>query len=258
MQEESGIVTLQGIDLRVIRRGAGPQLLLLHGGGGPQHDLPFFHKLTEHFDVIAPIHPGFSGSAIPEHFDGMEDLVYLYLDVMDALDLRDVTLMGMSMGGWAAAEIAVRNTSRIANLILVDAVGIKTGGRDTRDIADVFGLPQDEVTRLLFHDPTRAPDPATFTDDQLTDMAANRIALAMYTWEPYMHNPKLRYRLHRIQVPTLLIWGEGDGLVPVAYAEAYRNLIPGAKLVVIPQAGHVPQVEQPDLFCNHVYTFAIK
>ena len=258
MQEGAGIVTLQGIDLPVIRRGSGPQLLLLHGGGGPQHHLPFFRKLTEHFDVIAPIHPGFAGSAIPEHFDGMDDLVYLYLDLMDALDLREAIVMGMSMGGWAAAEMAVCNTSRMSKLILVDAVGMKTGGRDARDIADVFGLPQHEVTRLLFYDPANAPDPATLTDEQLTEMAANRIALAMYTWEPYMHNPKLRYRLHRIQVPTLLIWGEADGLVPVSYAEAYRTLIPGAHLVVIPKAGHAPQAEQPDLFCDHVFSFATK
>jgi pimeloyl-ACP methyl ester carboxylesterase len=258
MQEGASIVTLQGIDLQVIRRGAGPQLLLLHGGGGPQHHLPFFRKLAEHFEIIAPIHPGFAGSAIPAHFDGMEDLVYLHLDLMDALDLCDVVVMGMSMGGWAAAELAVRNTSRMAKLILVDAVGVKIGGRESRDIADVFGLPQDEVTRLLFHDPANAPDPTTLTDEQLNEMAANRIALAMYTWEPYMHNPKLRYRLHRIDVPALLIWGESDGLVPVSYAEAYRALIPGAELVVIPKAGHAPQVEQPELFCDHVYRFATR
>ncbi len=256
MPEGADTVSLQGIDLQVIRRGAGPQLLLLHGGGGPQLSLPFFERLTAQFDVIAPTHPGFAGSPIPEHFDGMDDLVYLYLDLMDALDLRDVILMGISMGGWAAAEIAVRNTSRLSKLILVDAVGIKAGGRDSRDIADVFGLPQDEVTGLLFHDPSKAPDLTTLTDAQMTEMAANRIALAMYTWEPYMHNPKLRHRLHRVQVPTLLIWGEDDGLVPVSYAEAYRALIPGAELVVIPKAGHVPQVEQPDLFCDHVCAFA--
>lgn len=258
MQEGAGIVTLQGIDVQVIRRGAGPPLLLLHGGGGPQHHLPFFQQLSEHFDVIAPIHPGFAGSPIPEHFDGMDDLIYLHLDLMDALDLRDVVVVGMSMGGWAAAEMAVRNTSRMSKLILVDAVGVKTGGRDARDIADVFGLPQADVTRLLFHDPANAPDPATLTDDQLTEIAANRIALAMYTWEPYMHNPKLLYRLHRIRVPTLLIWGESDGLVPVAYGQAYCDLIPGAELVVIPKAGHAPQVEQPDLFCGHVCSFVKK
>ncbi len=226
MQEGAGTVTLQGIDLQVIRRGVGPPLLLLHGGGGPQPHLPFFDRLAEQFDVIAPTHPGFAGSPIPEHFDGMDDLVYLYLDLMDALDLRDVILVGISMGGWAAAEIAVRNTSRVSKLILADAVGIKTGGRDARDIADVFGLPQPDVTRLLFHDPSKAPDPTTFTDEQLNEMAANRIALAMYTWEPYMHNPKLRYRLHRIQVPTLLIWGEDDGLRPRRLCRSLSRLDP--------------------------------
>ena len=258
MQEGADFVTLQGIDLQVVRRGAGSPLLLLHGGGGPQHHLPFFQQLAEQFEVIAPIHPGFAGSAIPEHFDGMEDLVYLHLDLMDALDLRDAVVVGMSMGGWAAAEMAVRNSSRMAKLILVDAVGVKVGGRDARDIADVFGLPPHDITRLLYHDPANAPDPSTLSDEQLTEMAASRIALAMYTWEPYMHNPKLPYRLHRIQAPTLLIWGESDGLVPVAYAKAYREMIPGAELVVIPNAGHMPQIEQPDLFCHHVHTFAAK
>jgi pimeloyl-ACP methyl ester carboxylesterase len=248
-------IDLQGVTLNLSRRGEGPPLLLLHGDGGPQHQLPFFARLTEHFDVIAPIHPGFAGSPIPGHFDTLEDLIYLYLDLLDALDLNDVILMGFSMGGWAAAEIAVRNTSRLARLILVDAVGVKVGDRDTRDIADVFGQPEDEITKLLYYDPSKRPNPAALTDDERTILAGNRIALALYTWEPYMHNPKLRYRLHRINRPTLLIWGANDGLVTVPYAEAYCQLIPGAKLVIIPDAGHLPQVEQPDRFIDHVLSF---
>jgi pimeloyl-ACP methyl ester carboxylesterase len=114
---------------------------MLHGGDGPQEQLPFFQRLTAHFEVIAPTHPGFAGSPLPEHFDDLEDLVYLYLDLMDALDLRHVILMGFAMGGWAAAEIAVRATHRLSRLILVDAVGVKPGSRDTRDIADIFGCP---------------------------------------------------------------------------------------------------------------------
>jgi pimeloyl-ACP methyl ester carboxylesterase len=108
---------------------------------------------------------------------------------------------------------------------------------------------------LLFHDPARTPNLAAMAEAQLTVLAAERIAHALYTWDPYMHNPKLRYRLHRIDVPTLLIWGASDGVVPVAYAEAYRTLIPGATLVVIPEAGHLPQVEQPDLLLQHVLAF---
>lgn len=249
-------VSLQGIDLNYVRRGSGPPMLLLHGGGGPQDGFPYFAKLAEKFDVIAPVHPGFAGTPIPEHFDNMEDLVYLHLDFMDALDIRDAVVMGFSMGGWTAAEIAVRNMSRIAKLILVDAVGVKPGGPMDRDVADIFGLPGPDVAKLTFHDPSKAPNPADMTDEQLTVLAGNRIALGLYTWKPYMHNPKLPKRLHRITAPTLLIWGESDGLVTVKYGEAYRDMIPGAKLDVIPEAGHVPQLEQPDAFLDRVLSFA--
>jgi pimeloyl-ACP methyl ester carboxylesterase len=258
MQGGVSTIALQGIDLQVVRQGTGVPLLLLHGGDGPMGHLPFLQKLSEHFNVIAPTHPGFAGSPIPEHFDTLEDLVYLYLDLLDSLEVRDVILMGCAMGGWLAAEMAVRNTSRLAKLVLVDAVGIKPGDRGTRDIADIFGMPAPEVTKLLFHDPSKAPALTTLTDTQVTVLAGDRIAHAMYTWDPYMHNPKLRYRLHRIDVPTLLIWGASDGVVSVAYAEAYRAMIPGAQLVVIPEAGHLPQVEQPDGLLQHVLSFAAR
>jgi len=258
MQAGVQTIALQGIDLQVVRRGAGAPLLLLHGGDGSQGHLPFLQRLAERFDVIAPTHPGFAGSPVPEHFDALEDLVYLYLDLLDVLDVRDVVLAGFSMGGWVAAELAVRNTTRLAQLLLVDAVGIKPGDRDTRDIADIFGLPAPAVAKLLFHDLSKAPDLSTMTDAQVTVLAADRIAHALYTWDPYMHNPKLRYWLHRITVPTLLIWGASDGVVPVTYAEAYRAMIPGAQLVVIPEAGHLPHVEQPELLLQHVLSFAAR
>jgi pimeloyl-ACP methyl ester carboxylesterase len=258
MQAGVNTIVLQGIDLQVVRQGTGQPLLLLHGGDGPQGLGPLLTRLVEHFEVIVPTHPGFAGTAIPEHFDTLADLVYLYLDLLDALDLHNAILMGLSMGGWVAAEIAVRNTSRLSQIILVDAVGIKPGDRDTRDIADIFGLPAPEVAKLLWHDPAQAPSLATMTDEQITRLAGDRIAHAMYTWQPYMHNPKLRYRLHRINVPTLLLWGASDGVVPVAYAEAYCQMIPGAKLVVIPEAGHLPHSEQPDMVLQHVLAFAAR
>jgi len=252
------MIELQGIELQVVRQGRGPHLLLLHGGDGPQDHLHFFKRLTERFDVVAPVHPGFAGSAAPSHFDTVDDLVYLYLDLLDALRLQDVILLGFDMGGWVAAEIAVRNTSRLARLILVDAVGVKPGDRDTRDIADIFGLPDAEAAKLLFHDAAKRPDPAGMSAHDIERLAANRIAHAMYTWNPYMHNPKLRYRLHRIDVPTLLVWGSSDGMVSTAYANAYRAMIPDAELVVIPQAGHWPQVEQPDHLLDVVLPFAMR
>lgn len=245
-------LALQGIELSVTRRGRGRPVLMLHGGGGPVSTLPFADALAEHVELIEPVHPGFAGSAIPEHFDGLEDLVYLYLDLMDALDLRDAAVMGFSMGGWLAAEIAVRNQQRIGQLILVDAVGIKPGGRDDRDIPDIFAIAPEKVEQLMWHDPGKMPGASGRTDAEWQTMAANRIALGMYTWDPYMHNPKLPRRLHRITAPTLLLWGEEDRFVTPAYGRSYARLIPGAELRLIPAAGHAPHVEQPESFVRHV------
>lgn len=247
---------LQGIELEVRRKGRGPAMLVLHGGGGPITGFPFGERLAERFELIEPVHPGFAGTPLPDQFDNLEDLVYLYLDLMDALKLQGATVMGTSLGGWAAAEIAVRNTSRIGKLILVDAVGVKIGGRDERDIVDMFATSQTELNRLMWHNPALAPDPAKLTVDQLKIIASNRVALSLYGWDPYLHNPKLKARLHRIDVPTLVIWGASDGLVKPSYGRAYAELIPGAKFVQIEQAGHAPHVEQPEAFAKHVLAFA--
>ncbi|MGI9477752.1 MAG: alpha/beta fold hydrolase [Hyphomicrobiaceae bacterium] len=246
---------LQGIEVDVVRKGAGQPLVMLHGGGGPVAGMPFADKLAQRFEVIAPVHPGFSGSAIPDHFDRVDDLAFLYLDLLDALDLSDVILMGFSFGGWTAAELATMNSGRLAKLILVDPVGVKVGGREDRDIADVFALPAEEMKRRLFHDPANAPDPAAMTDDELQIVAGNRTALAVYTWEPFMHNPKLPHRLHRIGIPTHFIWGASDGLVTVDYGRAFAKMIDGAALTVIEAAGHAPQAEQPQAFVDAVVSF---
>jgi pimeloyl-ACP methyl ester carboxylesterase len=247
---------LHGVAIDVSRTGTGRPIVMLHGGGGPLSGKPFVARLAARAEVIEPVHPGFAGSAIPAHFDSVEDLVYLYLDLLDELDLKDVVLMGTSLGGWVAAELAVRNSQRLSKLILVDAIGIKPGGRDTRDIPDIFALSSAEVEKLTWHDPAFAPSNAGLTDAQWQTAAANRQALGMYVWEPYMHNPKLRHRLHRIKVPTLLLWGEKDGLVTPDYGMAYRDLIPGSRLHVIERAGHAPHMEQPEAFARQVIDFA--
>ena len=244
------------MDLPVVRKGSGPQILVLHGGDGPIHRLPFAVRLAERYEIIEPVHPGFAGTPIPEHFDNLQDLIFLYLDLIDHLDLEDTILMGFSMGGWAAAEIAAINTQRFSKLVLVDSVGIKVGGPFDRDIADVFAISAEEHMRISWHDPSNAPNTKTMTDDELLIFASDRIAHGLYTWEPFMHNPKLPYRLHRIGIPTLLIWGEGDQVVPPSYGEAFRNMIPDARMVVIPDAGHSPHVEQPEAFVNHFVDFA--
>lgn len=247
---------LQGQEIDVVRKGSGQPLLLLHGGGGPIAAMPFADKLAEKFEIIAPTHPGFAGSKIPDHFNRIDDLVFLYLDLLDEMDLKDVVLMGFSMGGWTATELAVVNATRLSKLILVDSVGVKVGGREDRDIADVFAMPSEKLGELMFHDASLAPNLQDMPDDQLQILAANRMALGVYTWDPYMHNPKLPHRLHRIKIPTHFIWGASDGIVSVDYGQKFCNMIDGATMTVIEKAGHSPQMEQPDAFVDAVFKFA--
>ena len=255
-EDEMNTITLQGIEVPYARKGAGAPMLMLHGGGGPVAAMPFADRLAASFDIIAPVHPGFAGTAIPDHFNRIDDLVFLYLDLMDALDLRDAVLMGFSMGGWAAVEMATMNDARLSRLILVDSVGVKVGGREDRDIADVFALPHERFAELAFHDPSMAPRPADIPDEQLRVIAANRVALGVYTWEPYMHNPKLPHRLHRVRIPTHFIWGASDGIVTVDYGRKFRAMVEGASMTVIEAAGHAPQMEQPDAFVDAVFELA--
>jgi pimeloyl-ACP methyl ester carboxylesterase len=249
-------IALGDVDLEFLDRGTGTPLLVLHGAGGPVATAPFIDLLAERARVIAPTHPGFADAALPEWFDSIDDLAYLYLDLLQALDLRDAIVVGMSMGGWTAAEIAVRSTDRLAGLVLVDAVGIKVSDRETRDIADIFATPADVMTKLTFHDPSKAPNVLALPDDALERVARNRAASAMYLWEPYAHNPKLRRRLRRIDVPALVLWGESDRLVTPDYGRAFAASIPGAEFRIIPAAGHAPQLEQPHAFADHVLQFA--
>ena len=246
---------LQGLDVEVARKGSGRPLVALHGGGGPIADMPFADRLAEKFEIVAPTHPGFAGSRIPDQFDRIDDLAFLYLDLLDELDLRDAVLMGFSMGGWIALELAVMTTERLSKLILVDSVGVKVSGRDVRDIADVFAAPAEKLAELMFHDASLAPDLARLPDEQVEEIAANRTALGVYTWDPYMHNPKLPQRLHRIDIPTHFIWGASDGIVSVDYGRAFSKMIDGAGLTVIENAGHAPQMERPGAFVDAVLAF---
>ena len=254
--ETTTVVSLRGVDVPLVRRGSGPPVLVLHGGEGPVDHLPFAEGISGGYELLHPTHPGFDGTPIPEHFDNLQDLIFLYLDLIDSLDLQDAIMLGFSMGGWLATELAVMSTGRFSKLVLVDSVGIKPGGPFDRDIADVFASSAEELVKAAWHDRSLAPSVADMTDAELQKVASNRIAHGLYTWEPYMHNPKLKYRLHRIDIPTLLIWGENDGIVTPEYGAALRDLIPGASLTVIPEAGHHPHIEQPDQFAERFLEFA--
>lgn len=250
-------MSVHDVQLEMVERGQGRAILFLHGEDGLDAQSPFLNLLANSGHVLAPSHPAFGHSPEVEWIDTVDDLSYLYLDFLTAQNLQDVIVIGCSLGGWIAAEMAVKSTARIAKLVLVAPVGIKVGDREARDISDIFALSPNEVTRLLYHDPTfAAVDYSKLSDDQLTAMARNREATVLYAWEPYFHNPKLRRRLRRIDVPTLLLWGANDQFVtPGYYGAAYRDAIPGARLETIAQAGHLPHVEQPAAVVEKIRKF---
>jgi pimeloyl-ACP methyl ester carboxylesterase len=244
------------IELELLEAGRGSPLLFLHGASGFAADQPFVPLLSKNRRLIAPSHPGFGGSSLPDWLDSVDDIAHLYLELLDKLGLRDVDLVGCSIGGWIAAEIATRVPERIRRLVMVGPVGIKVGPPDKLDIPDIFAMPQADVQKLIYHDPARmTPDPAKMSDEQLAAMFRARETLALLVWEPWMHNPKLRRRLHRAAMPALLIRGESDGLVSVDYLHAYARLLPDAKTLTIPAAGHVPHLEQPAAFASAAIEF---
>jgi len=251
--------------LEVVRGGSGPTVLLLHGVTPFGRDAPFLRLLGQAATVVAPSHPGFGDSPRPDDVETVYDLIHVYQDVLDALPDEKVTLVGCSFGGWLAAELAISHGHRLARLILVDPVGIKVGGREERDITHLFNTHPAEMARRAWHDPARQQPgllglgwqqhiPA-MSDEELVRMARGWDALCVYAWRPHLYNPRLARWLRRISVPTLLLWGASDGIVAPGYAEAYRDLIPGARLQFIVDAGHHPDLEQPGAVVEQVRRF---
>ncbi len=257
---EAGSFTVNGVALELIERGQGKPLLFLHSGhpaGRLAADAPVLAQLAKSFRVIAPTHPGFGRAAAPDWMTTVDDLAYFYLDLLDAMDLRGVVLAGASLGGWIAAEMAVKSTARLSRLILADPVGIKTGDREARDIVDVYSIFDKQIAELAYADAKLGtPDRSKLSEEEFFHIARSREATARYAWSPYMHDPKLKGRLHRIGVPTLVLWGDADRIVTPDYGRAYAAAIPGARFALVQGAGHFPHLEKPGEFVRAVSAFA--
>jgi pimeloyl-ACP methyl ester carboxylesterase len=247
-------VTIKDCRIRLMRGGSGPPVLFLHGGGGAPSWLAFMARLATKFDVIVPEHPGFGESDTPIWLDTIADLANFYLDFLDELDLDGVHLVGHSLGGWIAADLAVRNTARLASLALVASAGIHVMGVEQ---VDTFLSNEEQRVRDLFHDQRLADEAlARALRPEFEDVALkNRTITAKLVWQPRSHDPQLQKWLHRIDVPTLLIWGDHDRLFPKDHAFAYARLIPGAKAVIIADCGHLAHVEKPDACAAELEAF---
>jgi pimeloyl-ACP methyl ester carboxylesterase len=250
-------IDIAGIAIDTEIAGSGKPLLFLHGEDYVAQNRGFLDRLARQFRVLAPRHPGFGHTPRPDWFRSVHDIAYLYLDLLDRLDLNDTVLVGSSLGGWIALEMAVRSRNRIGRLALLDTVGVKFGTREQRDIADIYALPAEEVFARTFADPARCvPDYSKLDDREALAIARDREATSLYGWKPYMHDPALVHWLHRIACPALVLWGERDGIVAPAYGERLAAALPNARFETIAEAAHYPQIEQPDAAAAAIERFA--
>ena len=242
------------VDLSTTECGAGGVFLFLHGGGGPQSFVPFATSFAAAHPVrtITPTHPGFAGTTRPRALATIADLARLYVGLLDELDLSGVTLVGNSIGGWIAAEMATLHTPRIQRLVLLDAVGIEVPGHP---VADFFSLTVDEMSQLTFHDPDKFKiDPAKLPPAAREALPGNRASLATYT---NTTDQTLAARLATVTVKTLVLWGAADRVADPEYGRNYAQLIPGARFQLLPNTGHLPQVETPAQVASALERFAI-
>jgi pimeloyl-ACP methyl ester carboxylesterase/mannose-6-phosphate isomerase-like protein (cupin superfamily) len=251
-------VTVDGIGpvpVTVTEHGAGRPFLLLHGGAGPQSVDAFAGLLAseEPARVLVPTHPGFGGTPRPDGLDSIGSLARLYTRMLDELGLTGVTVVGNSIGGWIAAEIAVLGSPRVSGVVLVDAAGLELADSP---IADFFSLTMDQVADLSYYRPDAFRlDLDHMPEQQKAMMAANRAALGVYAGRA-MADPGLLDRLASVTVPVLVIWGEADRIIPVEHGRAYAKAIPNARFLLLPESGHLPQLEAPDRLLAAVRDFA--
>jgi pimeloyl-ACP methyl ester carboxylesterase len=244
-----------GLDVSVSDRGDGHPFLLLHGGAGPQSITGFADLLAGERParVLVPTHPGFSGTPRPEPLHTVRGLAAVYVALLDELELRDVRVIGNSIGGWIAAEMALLGSERISSMIIVDGVGIDVPGHP---VADFFNLTFPQIAQLSYHDPERFRiDPEALPPAARAEIAGNRAALAAYAGEP-MVDTSLRGRLADISLPTLVLWGDSDGIADPDYGRAFAAAIPAARFQLLPDTGHVPQLESPRLVLDAIREFA--
>ncbi len=240
--------SVEGTQVSVLRGGSGPPLLFLHGSDAFTEWLPFMAVLADRFDVIVPDHPGFGRSDTPSWLDTIGDLAHFYRSFIEAFDLRGVVVAGHGIGGWIGGELALRNPHDLHSLVLVAAAGLPL----PEDGLDTFMCSPDEIRRASYADVRRAPE----LDDVLREQQAkNALMTARVAWQPRFYDPQFAKWLHRLRVPTLVVWGAHDAIFPPRQADTFAATIAGARTLIVPDAGHLPHVEQPQAFAAGLLAF---
>jgi pimeloyl-ACP methyl ester carboxylesterase len=255
MNGQNTALFAETLSLAFADQGQGRPYLILHGGAGPATVASLAGALAKTARAIVPTHPGFAGEPRPDWFARIDDLALAYLALIERLDLSDVVVIGNSVGGWIASEIALRKSPRVAGIVLLNAVGIDTGSPD-KTIVDPTKLQPAERSALAFHNPAKfAIVPAGA--EGLAALLKNQETLRVYAArDAYMYDPNLRARLAGVTVPALVAWGESDKIVDAQYGRRFADSIPGARFELVPEAGHFPQIEQLDKTIGLIGAFA--
>jgi pimeloyl-ACP methyl ester carboxylesterase len=243
--------------VHVLIGGQGDPLLVLHGAGGNRGWRRWMAAVSQRYTIYAPTHPGFGRSDAADWMESIDDLARFYLWFLDVMGLSRVHLLGHSIGGWTAAELATMCPGALDRLVLVSPTGLKPEAGEVRDI--FFHSPE-ELLGYTVHDPAGVPEwtelfGAKPGPAEVEIALRNREMAARLTWKPYMFNPRLPQFLPRVANPTLIVWGREDRIVPVICGEQYRRLLPAATLRVLERCGHQPPIEQPDVFASLVLDF---
>jgi pimeloyl-ACP methyl ester carboxylesterase len=257
MQPREQTIRVGGIDVHAWVGGDGPPLLVLHGAGGNRGFTRWMRQVGERYTIWAPTHPGFGTSGDAEWMESIDDLARFHLWLIDAAGLRRPHVLGWSLGAWTAAEMATMSPGAMDRLVLVAPEGLKP---EKGEILDIFYHSPAELRELNVHDPKTVPEWDELfgrppTPAQIDVAERNREMSARLTWKPYMHNPRLAHFLPRVTNPALIVWGREDRIVPVECAEQYRRALPDARVTVLERCGHLPPLEQPDVFARLVLDF---
>ncbi|MXY46923.1 MAG: alpha/beta hydrolase [Chloroflexi bacterium] len=234
-------VEIAGAKIHMLKAGSGAEVLSLHSIEGNLGRLPYLEALSQSACVYAPTHPGFGTSERPEWLESIDDLARFYLWALDELGLGKVHLIGGFMGGWVAAEMAVMCPQVLQGLTLIGTAGVRP---PAGEIADIFLLGEEETINLAIGNSDVLAAAIDADDSNLR--IRGREMMTRLCWKPYMHDPSLIHLLPRVQVPTLVVWGENDRIVPVSAGERIADAMPNARLEIVEGAGHLPHIENPE------------
>ena len=246
-----------GARLHLMKGGEGPPVLVLHGAGGNPGWMGYHREMAKSFTLYVPSHPGFEKSTRPSWIDSIDAVAHFHLGLMEEMGVERYSVLGFSMGGWIAAEMAAMSPHSLDKLVISSGVGIRP---EEGEIAELFTVSREAVGAMRFFDPSQVPDyDELFGQPMTREQAAverdNRETASRWCWSPYMYNPNLPHYLKRASMPTLIVWGREDAIVPVECAELYRQAIRNSRVHLIDRCGHSPQMEKPQEFLDAVVPF---